>query len=144
MNTTLIGNRTEGFVLSALMAAGYNVLIPFGGGLRYDLAIDTADGIKRVQCKTARVRPGAGAIYFPTMSWRRDSKEPVKYRGHVDFFGVYCQQSGKCYLVPISDVKDREATLRLEKPKNGQSSGVRWAADYEISSASSSVGGTSR
>jgi hypothetical protein len=35
-----IGNKTEGKVLAALADAGYQILLPFGSGCRYDLAFD--------------------------------------------------------------------------------------------------------
>lgn len=130
MNSTLVGNRTEGFVLAALLAAGHHVLLPFGGGLRYDLAIDTSSGIKRVQCKTARMRDGS--MFFKTASWQRDTKERTTYQGSADLFGVYCPQTSKCYLVPVAEVGINEASLRLTASKNGQEKGVRWAKDYEI------------
>lgn len=133
MNSTLVGNRTEGFVLAALLSAGHSVLTPFGGGLRYDLAIDTGDGIKRIQCKTARMRDGA--LFFKTASWQRDTKEKTTYQGSADLFGVYCPSNSKCYLVPVSDVGVNEASLRLSESKNNQKKGVRWAKDYEISSS---------
>lgn len=98
--------------------------------MRYDLAIDTAEGLKRVQCKTACIK--GGALSFKTASWQRDTKERTTYRGSADFFGVYCPSTGKSYLVPVKDVGINEALLRLEPAKNGQATGVRWARDYEI------------
>src|SRR5579864_4594131 len=50
-----IGNRTEGKVFAALADAGYQVLLPFGSGCRYDLAFDDHRLIKRVQCKTGQL-----------------------------------------------------------------------------------------
>ena len=130
VNTTLIGNKTEGFILAALLSAGHNVLTPFGGGLRYDLAIDTPEGFKRVQCKTGIVK--SGAIRFKAASWQRDTKEPTTYRDSAGFFGVYCPTTKKCYLVPVKDVGVSDVCLRLDAAKNGQVSGVRWAKNYEI------------
>jgi hypothetical protein len=36
------------------------------------------------------------------------------------------------YLVPIGDVPERAANLRVVLPLNGQTHGIRWAKDYVI------------
>ena len=36
------------------------------------------------------------------------------------------------YLVPITDVPDRGACLRVKPTKNNQAKGVRWAKDYVL------------
>lgn len=131
MNSNQKGARTEGAVLGALLRAGYAVLVPFGT-LRYDLAIDGPDGIKRVQCKTARVAPEGGAIIFNTRSNWPDGKHPLHYRGQAEFFGVYCHETGDCYLVPVDEVGTKDARLRLAPAKNNQQQGIRLAADYLI------------
>ena len=55
--------------------------------------------------------------------------------GEVEYFGVFCPENAKVYLVPISDVPMIQASLRLEPPRNGQQKHIRWAKDYEIGSA---------
>ena len=55
MNTTRKGNVAEGRVLSALLDAVFDVLIPFGGGLGYDCAYDDGLTIRRVQVKTGKL-----------------------------------------------------------------------------------------
>jgi hypothetical protein len=47
---------------------------------------------------------------------------------------VYCPQTDKVYLVPIDDTAgDRETSLRVDPPRNGQRSNIRWAKAYELS-----------
>lgn len=131
MNSNEVGARTEGVVLGALLRAGYGVLVPFGT-LRYDLAIDTGEGIKRIQCKSGRLRPDNSAVVFATRSNWPDGKKHTHYRGDADFFGVYCHGTGDCYLVPVDDVGLAEAYLRLVPTRSGQQQRVRMAADYVI------------
>lgn len=130
MNTNEIGSRAEGAVLGALVRAGYSVLIPFGV-MRYDLAVDTPEGIKRVQCKAGRLVDGGGAVVFPVRDSRSDKKR-TSYRGVADLFGVYCHGNGECYLVPVSDVGINECRLRLMPAKNNQSVRTRLASDYVL------------
>jgi PD-(D/E)XK endonuclease len=126
-----IGNQTTGQVLAGLLRQGRSVLLPFGDGHRYDLAFDEGGRLVRVQCKTGRVR--AGAVRFSTASKDRASGTLRRhYRGDVDFFGVYCPTNRKVYLVPVDQVGDVEAHLRLVPALNAQSVGVRVAAEFEI------------
>ena len=43
---------------------------------------------------------------------------------------IYCPDT--CYLIPIDEVSDTEASLRVELPKNKQKSGIRLASDYVL------------
>jgi hypothetical protein len=127
-DTTSIGNRTLGIVLSALLHAGYPPLLPFGDGHRYDVAFDRDGRLCRVQCKTGRLEDGA--VVFKTASYTRNV--PKAYRGEVDYFGVYCPETGQAYLVPVEVVGDRTGQLRVEEPKNGQIQKIHWARDYVL------------
>ena len=68
-------------------------------------------------------RPASGAARVP--------RATAVLRTHdVDYFGVYCPDTDAVYLVPITDVPDRGACLRVKPTKNNQAKGVRWAMDY--------------
>jgi hypothetical protein len=55
------------------------------------------------------------------------------YEGEIDYFAVYCRETGGVYLVPISDVPvTNTATLRVEPTKNGQRSRIRPAERYDV------------
>ena len=135
-NTSRVGEVTSSQVLAALIAAGKRVWLPFGDSSRSDLVVEEEDGrLLRVQCKTGRIV--RGALYFPTCSFVARSRTGVKtvrrpYRGEVDFFGVYCPDNGKVYLVSVNDVPTTGAFLRVEAPKNGQRTRINWAAQYEV------------
>jgi hypothetical protein len=129
-DTSTIGNKSEAIVLAALVHAGYSTLLPFGGGHPYDIALDVGNKLLRVQCKTGRLLK-EGVVFFPTASWCRNLSYR-SYRGDVDLFGVYCEGTEQVYLVPIEDVPERAASLRVVPPKNGQAHGIRWAKDYVI------------
>jgi len=130
-DTNAISANTEGRVLAALVAAGYTVAVPFGVA-RYDLVLDTEDGLKRVQCKTGRLRQGAVrfGVYSvnrkPGGTWGR-----TPYQGAADLFGVFCPGTGKVYLVPVGACTG-EMSLRVEPSRSGQQAGIRWAAEYEV------------
>jgi hypothetical protein len=130
-----IGDRTTLAAIQALHECGYAVSVPFGENVRYDLVIDDGESLRRVQCKTGRLRDGA--IRFATCSSYghhfRPSESRRDYRGQVDCFAVYCPETQGMYLVPIEDLRVRvQAALRVEPCRNNQQKCVRLAAPYEI------------
>lgn len=126
-----IGNTTEGKVLAALADAGYQILLPFGSGCRYDLAFDDHGTIKRVQCKTGQLLKNRGAVFFRTAKQYPGGRF-VPYTADADYFGVYCPQTHEVYLVPVSDVPEGSANLRINAPINNQEKRIRWAKSYVI------------
>jgi hypothetical protein len=128
--TTVAGNRTEGAVLAALIRTGRTVLLPFGGGHRYDLAYEEDGRLVKVQCKTARLK--GGSLKFNTASVDLLTRTRRTYHGQVDMFGVFSPDLIRVYLVPVALLPNTEAMLRVEPAKNAQSRGIRWAADFEL------------
>lgn len=128
-NPIFIGNRTEGKVLVALVDAGYQILLPFGSGCRYDLAFDDHGIVKRVQCKTGQLLKGA--VFFRTAKQYPDGRY-VSYAADADYFGVWCPETKDAYLVPVANVPEGSAHLRVTEPKNNQMKGIRWAEDYKL------------
>jgi len=131
-NTKSIGELGVARTLTRLLESGYAVSLPFGDNLRYDLVVDDAQRLLRVQCKTGRL-DDKGSIAFPVCSCanhrglgRRD------YHGNVDAFGVYCPETDSVYLVPIGALEGcrREARLRVGQARNGQVKRTRMAASF--------------
>ena len=136
MNTSRVGDISTAKVLAALLALGRAVWVPWGDSNRGDLAFEEDDGtIHRVQCKTGRLRKGS--VWFPTVSYIARSRSGVKtvrrsYRGQVDFFGVYCPETERVYLIPVGDLPVGIGCLRTDPPRNGQRTRIQWAKPYEI------------
>jgi PD-(D/E)XK endonuclease len=130
-----VGDKSTIAIMLALHAEGYAVLLPFGENTRYDLVIDNGTCLRKIQCKTGRLRDGA--VLFPTCSsyaHHPNSVAPRRdYKGQVDDFAVFCPQLGSVYLIPIQDLDVRAlGTLRVRPPANGQHKNIRLAATYEI------------
>jgi hypothetical protein len=122
------GNATEAAVLNAFIAAGYDVLVPFGDGHPYDLVVDLGSAdLLRVQCKTAR--PVDGCVVFNGRSTDHGQGRRT-YEGRADIFGAYFPPEGRVYLVPV--ISNFALRLRLGPTRNNQKRGVRFAADYEF------------
>jgi hypothetical protein len=68
---------------------------------------------------------------MPGEKGRRSVKKG--YEGDAEMFGVYSPDTGKVYLVTVSEVPSGgDVILRLLKAKNNQGKGIRWARDYEL------------
>ena len=125
-----VGEGAQGAILAEVMKYGYTVLIPFGEGRRYDMVIEKDAQFFRLQCKAGRYENGV--IRFNACSSNWFNKTRKRYtREEIDYFAIYCEHTGKVYLVPVEDVGS-DGTLRIEPTANNQTKGVRWAKDYEI------------
>jgi hypothetical protein len=132
-----IGDRSTLAVMLALCAHGFEVLVPFGENTRYDLVIDDGTRLARVQCKTGRLR--AGAVRFSACSAYGHHRNPAasrrSYAGQIDYFAVYCPETGGAYLIPIADMAVKvQGALRVDPTRKGQKRRIRLASDYELAS----------
>jgi hypothetical protein len=130
-----IGDKSTLAIIAALRESGHGIYLPFGENTRCDLVADLGDGLVRVQCKTGRLRNGS--IKFSVCSTYGHHRNPQSarrsYQGQVDYFAVYCPETGGVYVVPIDGLPSRSAAnLRVDATRNSQRTGVRFAADYEI------------
>lgn len=135
MNSSTKGSITQAAVLFRLLAKGWNVLTPMGDALRYDIAIERDGKFFRVQCKTARVLNGC--VNFNTCSinlyggGRELGGKRQDYRGQAEYFGVYCAEINKAYLVPVSDVGKSTCSLRIQRKEKPHKL-IKYADEYEI------------
>ena len=136
MNHKAIGERSEAIIIARLLEIGYDVLIPFGDNLRYDLVIEDADRkLWRVQCKTGWMDTEKSVIKFATASSYNHTiknKRWKDYRGQCEYFAVYCAETRGVYLVPVDQVGVTQAMLRVTPTINKQEKNVRWAKDYQL------------
>jgi hypothetical protein len=105
------GQISEAVITSKLLEAGYTVLLPYGGGQRYDLVIEDSNGdFWRVQCKSGWINNDA--ILFDTANHNVTGKNRHwrNYRGQCHYFGVYCADNRGVYLVPVDQVGVLERT----------------------------------
>jgi len=142
-NTSRTGDLTELEVALALTRAGYRVLQPLSAASRYDFAIDNENGtLTRIQCKTGVLRQGR--IVFRVYSVSGHHRAGKLYQGQVDAFGVYCEATGRSYLVPLAVIPEHRVMvcLRVSPSKNGQRIGIHMANDFVIGPAARSSADT--
>jgi hypothetical protein len=130
-----VGDRSTLAIMLALQESGYAVYVPFGENTRVDLIIEKGSRLASVQCKTGRLRNGT--VTFKVCSSYAHHPHPRvakrNYAGEVDYFAVYCTETGRIYLVPIADVAiGWNARLRVDPPRNNQRRRIRLASAYEL------------
>ncbi len=130
-----IGLTAHTAILHKLVSMGLEVLQPLSDDLRYDLAYywqETGELI-RIQCKAGRYDSDKGCIFFKNFNRTGGRSTRRSYAGDAEYFGVYCAELNKVYLVPIDIVPYAgEVGLRVQAAKNNQQKKVIWARDYEI------------
>ncbi len=129
MGPKMIGEMSESLVLAHLLKLGFSVSVPFGNSQKYDLVLDRAGKLDRVQVKTGRIKNGC--VVFQTAARNTINGKRTSYYGAADLLMIYCPDNGLVYVVPITaDMNASTMALRLDRPSNGQASGIRWAADH--------------
>lgn len=114
-----------------LFEQGFAILIPQTEHAPFDLAAYRDGEFLRVQVKYRKVdRHGKIDVKFST-SWadRHGTHSVPIDKSEVDLYCIYCPDTDECYYLN-PDVFGSNATLRVRAPKNGQSKGVKFAADF--------------
>lgn len=130
-DTKSVGDLSEAMVLHAFVRLGYPVSIPWGENHRYDLIAEIDNALVKVQVKTGRLRLGS-VLFNAHSSHAHRNGGSRSYRGDADYFGVYCPDVQRVFLVPVGDVTERLGCLRWERAKNSQSRKIRWADPYVL------------
>ena len=123
------GNLTELQCITAFIAEGCGVSIPYGDNSKYDFIADVNGKLLKIQVKTSSLKDD-GAIKFSCRTTHANCAGVKNERysaDEIDFFATYWDN--QCYLIPFNECSV-EKTLRFAPPKNGQTKGITFAKDY--------------
>ena len=135
MNTKYLGNLTELQCITRFYELGYSVSIPYGDSEKYDMIVDINGKLYRLQCKHANLHLNSeGFVDYLTIktTWQSGYTKNSSYKKNrytkkdCDYFITHYE--GKNYLVPVEQCSN-EKTLRIIKPKNGQTKGITFLKD---------------
>jgi len=93
------GEWVELLFMAAAAAHGYHVLKPWGDSLAYDVGIEHAGGLLRVQVKSSTLRSGTG--YFCQFRRNYLTKDPYSV-DDLDLFATYVIPVNTWYLIPAA------------------------------------------
>ncbi len=114
-----------------LFEQGFTILAPLTEHCPFDLVAYRDGEFRRVQVKYRAVdRFGKVGVKFST-SWTDKNGTHVSPidKDKVDLYCIYCPETDECYYLRPRDFGSN-VSLRVEMPKNGQSKGVNFAADF--------------
>ena len=129
MNTHYIGEITEREVSIEFLKLGILVSKPIIASSRYDFIVDIGNHLYKIQVKSSTYKNGC--VVFATSTSHTNTKQTINQSytcTDVDFFATMYQ--GECYLIPFMECGNRTQSLRLEKSKNNQQSGIKYAEQY--------------
>jgi hypothetical protein len=138
IDTKILGNATEMECMLECMKLGVQVSIPFGEDSRYDFIMDYNGKLYRIQSKhCSEIVDDSNkvvAVKFKTVRQSGSNASihtRTKYtKEEIDYFST--SYEGKCYLVPVEQCSN-EKILRIKPPKNGQTKGISFLENYELS-----------
>jgi hypothetical protein len=113
-----------------LYQKGFITLSPDTEHAPFDIAIYKDGKVKTVQVKYREVKNGMISVGFRT-SWTDKHGTHTKHldKDAVDIFCVYCPDTDKCYYFNSKDF-GKSINLRIETPKNNQTTNIKFASDY--------------
>lgn len=119
-------------MLSDLLQCGVQPAILLSEHLPFDCIAISQDGrLSRLSVKYRAAKAGAISVSMIS-SWAdkhgTHSRKP-DYQA-FDAVAVYCPDTSQVYYVRSDELQTPRFMLRIEKPKNGQSVGVRYAEAY--------------
>lgn len=128
------GDIGELAVATELVRLGYNVSIPFGHDVAYDLVVEVDGALKKVQIKTTQQKNGVLVARCKRVTNITCGKQvrTTYTSDDLDYLIVYDIDTQQCYNIPLDLVDETEDSLnlRVEPTKNNQRKKIRWARDY--------------
>lgn len=126
----LLGDIAEQKFILMCMGKGVDVYRPINSNSRVDFIIEQGGQLKRVQIKYRSMLDGKLSLSATKQQNGRD--KVLKYDAQeIDLFLVYEPSTDSFYNIPLSMYTDSRVNIfRIDKPKNGQSKGVKYLKDY--------------
>ena len=121
------GSIAELAVAFRLMKDGWQILLPYGEHVRYDLVAEKKGRFVRVQVKYVTAKNGK--LYVNCQSSNNWSVLPYTAE-EIDVIAVYEPMSESVYFVPVEKIRKAAMVLRVAPTKNGQKARVRFANDF--------------
>lgn len=134
MTTDQKGAIAEACIAAEALKLGIEVYRPVAEGGRYDMILDIAGKLWRIQCKWASRR--RETLVVSCESARRCADGFIRRRytaEEVDAIAAYSLEVDRCFLIPIERVENKPAiAIRLAPCLNNQRRRINWADDFDF------------
>ena len=136
MNTVSIGDIGESFAIAKFTRKNFIVSKPLSNNARYDLIVEINGKLYKVQVKsTNSIKNGKMSFATKTTNYNKGSWASIAYSPEeIDLFFLYCLSNNWCglYFPDKSSNVPVELNLRVDLPRNGQKTGIKFAKDFEF------------
>jgi len=137
MTAADLGDAAEMRIGAEFMKNGFNVLHPIVGRPPLDLVVKKDNKFYTIEVKTGRTHYEKDSTYirFDIASQESENRRRRSYKGKVDFIATVNQDNLKSYIVPVNNLPNNDAKLKLDERKDMRQKhhGTLWAKDYEFS-----------
>jgi prevent-host-death family protein len=144
LDSNLKGAVAEVELAAAAVRLGVPVFTPLAEHGRSDLVLEVAGRLWRVQCKWASVSADGDILVVRTGTRRLSTRGYLTTTydaSQIDYFGVYCGDLDRCYLVPVAVAAGQhQLHLRLTPPGNGQRACITLAEKFSFDGAIAQLG----
>lgn len=125
------GDMTEAVVIAELKRRNIPVSVPFGDNQRYDLVVETPDGLLvRSQVKTGWFREGVVQFKGQSQHTNAVGNTYKPYREGIDCFLVYSHEVESLFLVWEAEV-GTNMSIRITDPQQRHET-TNWASEYRF------------
>ena len=123
MDTKLKADVAESAVVTELLKRGFRVLQPIGDRLPYDVAIDRAGRLIRIQVKSAWLSAKARCYVVDARRTKTNRRRMIRARygeDDFDFAILYIEKLDKFYVMPVSVFSTYKSAIGLVEEKKRQ------------------------
>jgi hypothetical protein len=138
------GALAEAELAVAAVRLGVPVFTPVAEHGRADLVLEIEARLWRVQCKYGSLSQDGDVIVARTGTRRLSTRGYLTTTydaSQIDFFGVYCGDLDRCFLIPVEVAAGQhQLHLRLTPPRNGQRACITLAEKFAFEGAIAQLG----
>ncbi len=118
MDTKLKADIAESAVKTELLKRGFQVMVPIGDRLPYDLALDQNGKLTKIQIKSAWKRRNVFMVDSRrTRTNRLVMKRAPYQKGDFDFAVIYIQEKESYYIMPFIEFATFKSEITLESSR---------------------------
>jgi hypothetical protein len=132
-DTKLKGDISEYKVITELLERNYNVLLPVGDRLKYDLVIEINGKYCRIQVKTAyRIAKSYKVNLRMSKTNRKIYKVEFYKKTDIDFLIAYVPETKEFYIFPIDHVLTKRGCISISCQDSRRKISVEYKNRWDI------------
>lgn len=128
---TINGGIGELAVQQKFLSLGHVPFTSVVEGYLVDIMVEWDNKVHKIQVKTTERAINGVMTWDISHSGSKNTKTGYT-AGTIDYFALYCIETGSLCLVPFEDAGSREITIRLDSYKGKRTKTMRFESDYKF------------